>query len=720
MTEMEILHMAIDPAIAESAIRGLATAFGKTLTEFAIGFLGKAGEKMLDEAGNLTEAAQALVFSISQQYIENYTARHGILNVLGMGKPVSLDSVYTQVNCQPEIIRIHQSIEAQEEAFRSRQSKDNEQTIPGMKVANENQYLLVLGNPGTGKSTFLRKVGLEALKGEGTGEYQHSCIPILLELRKLRSETTNLEFLQQKIAEEFENCGLPAYQECTNKFLKQGKLLIILDGLDEVPTEKMSEITTAIKNLVDVYSNNRFIVSCRIAAYHHSLNFQRFTNVAIADFNDEQIQTLIHKWFESHSQPEWGQQCWEKLNSRDYAATKELTKTPLLLTLICILFRKRGEFPNKRATVYNEALWTLLSEWDASKEIIRQQSYKGLDTKCKEIMLAEIAYNNFIKDNLFFQQGEIAPQVEQILKEMLLNEKIIDGRAVLRAIEEQHGVLVGRTEDVYSFSHLTLQEFLTAKHIVDNNIDIEELITKYLCDHRWREVFLIFAGLRKSDDLLLKMEQQIQTYVATPKLQNLLIWVKQITNSSEGNFKPMGKRANAFANVTAIAVAVANIFDYFTTIAITNNNAFAFDYSFYNAFAFEIAIVYGNVNANINTQDYAIDKFVKYAQLLERFQIYKDVNFTEIIARLNQLKNQVPDDNKSDDVQRNFSQCLIKIWLEAFHLTPEIIDLSAEELNGLDNYFYANFLMIQCHEAAVRVSTHTWESIEQRMFLPKA
>ncbi|WP_009631540.1 NACHT domain-containing protein [Synechocystis sp. PCC 7509] len=405
---MNFLHFTIDPVIAEAAVKSLAMGFAKPIAESGINILGKAGGTILGKAGKLTEAAQNLLFSISRKYIESYTERHGILKVLGMDKPVSLDSVYTQVNCQSETIRLYESIEAQEDAFRNRQFKDNEQPIPGMQVANENQYLLVLGNPGTGKSTFLRKVGLEALKGAGVGvgDYQHSYIPVLIELRKLRSETINLEFLKEKIAEEFKHCGLPEYQECTNKFLEQGKLLIILDGLDEVPTEKMSDITTAIRNLVDTYSHNRFIVSCRIAAYHDFHNFQRFTNVAIADFNDEQIQAFIHKWFESHSQIEWGQQCWEKLNSRDYAATKELTKTPLLLTLICILFRKRGEFPNKRATVYDDALKTLLSEWDASKEITRQQSYKGLDTKCKEIMLAEIAHNNFIKNNLFFNKAK--------------------------------------------------------------------------------------------------------------------------------------------------------------------------------------------------------------------------------------------------------------------------------------------------------------------------
>jgi predicted NACHT family NTPase len=87
----------------------------------------------------------------------------------------------------------------------------------------------------------------------------------------------------------------------------------------------------------------------------------------------------------------------------------------LLLTLICILFKKRGEFPNKRATVYNEALWTLLSEWDASKEIVRSAPYEGMDTKCKEILLAEIAYDNFVADRLFFQQGEITLEIEQMI-----------------------------------------------------------------------------------------------------------------------------------------------------------------------------------------------------------------------------------------------------------------------------------------------------------------
>lgn len=447
MTGSEIIPIAqkligkIDPTIAEAAAKGLATAIGKVAGEAGIKLLGGTGEQLLDSTGKLTKAAQDLLFRISRKYIANYTERHSTLKVLGMGKPVSLDSVYTKVNFQSDITKRPE--------------------LDGLGVANQEKYLMVLGNPGTSKTVFLQKVGLEALKGKN-GEYQHSCIPVFLEMRDEKFKSGEIDLIAA-IALEFQNCGLPEYQECTQKLLDQGRLLILLDGLDEVPSVRLSLMTTQIRNLVDRYSDNRFIVSCRRSAYRNFNNFRRFTNVTTADFNDKQIETFITKWFESHSQPEWGQQCWSKLKSKEHQATKELTKTPLLLALICILFQKQSEFPNKRATVYKKALWELLSEWDASKGFTRSFPYQEMDTKRKEIMLERIAHDNFIADKLIFQQGEITQQIESILGEILPDEKFIDGRVVLRGIEEQSGILVGIADDIYSFSHPTLQEFLTAK-----------------------------------------------------------------------------------------------------------------------------------------------------------------------------------------------------------------------------------------------------------------
>ncbi|MCC5601004.1 hypothetical protein LC586_17775 [Nostoc sp. CHAB 5714] len=64
-----------------------------------------------------------------------------------------------------------------------------------------------------------------------------------------------------------------------------------------------------------------------------------------------------------------------------------------------------------------------------------------------------------------------------------------------------------------------------------------------------------------------------------------------------------------------------------------------------------------------------------------------------------------------------FAKHLQQTLLKAFHLTLEMIDLSEEEAKALGNYLYATHLIIQCKQAAVRVSPQTWEAIEARMLL---
>ena len=277
--------------------------------------------------------------------------------------------------------------------------------------------------------------------------------------------------------------------------------------------------------------------------------------------------------------------------------------------------------------------------------------------------------------------------IEQALGEML-SDKYIDGRMVLREIELQHGIFIERQEDTYSFSHLTFQEYLTALHIIENEINLKDLVSKYLCDRRWREVFLILAGLRRADDLLLTMEEAIYSLLNTPKLQNLLTWVERVTD----DFQPVGKRVMALANANA------------------NANANAFAYANANAYANAYGNAYGNA--------FAIKEFIKYTRWSEKCQIYQDVNYSQLIHNLKTLKQQIPDKEESKQVHQAFGQQIIQTWLEAFHLTPEMVDLSESEIKALDNYLYTNLLMVECEKAAVRRSPETWSGIESRMLLP--
>jgi hypothetical protein len=110
-----------------------------------------------------------------------------------------------------------------------------------------------------------------------------------------------------------------------------------------------------------------------------------------------------------------------------------------------------------------------------------------------------------------------------------------------------------------------------------------------------------------------------------------------------------------------------------------------------------------------------LDGIINLAHQLEKVEIFKDINV--LLARLKALKAKVPDNKQPLEVRKAFSARIAQTWVKIFNFSPRLIDLSQEEVKALDNYSYVNYLIIQCKEAAVRVSPKTWEEIEERMLL---
>ena len=415
-------------------VSGIAVQIFKSLWDNGGKFFGIFGN-------NLNKTTKDLIFKASKQYTKNYEERHGILKVLGMREPVKLESIYTTVQMLNERnIQDFASVEKLEELYRQNKNRRFESKYcpkqAGIKVANEKQYLMVLGSPGVGKSTFLRRMGLEALKGR-KGEFKHHLIPVFLELKRFTSSDVNIE---KEISEEFNICGFPSAEKFTTEALNKGKLLILLDGLDEVPTNNLNKVVTQIQNFVDQYDNNRFITSCRTAA-HRSV-FRRFNDVAMADFDDSQIQKFIKNWFQSDTDQEakTADKCWKLLQKPENSAAKELAHTPLLLTFLCLVYDRSQRFPDNRSSLYHKALRIFLEEWDAERRILRTEIYQGLHTELEEILLSEIAYSAFDADRLFYSQSEIVSQIRSFLANNLNAPQNLNGEAVLNAIAVQQGV----------------------------------------------------------------------------------------------------------------------------------------------------------------------------------------------------------------------------------------------------------------------------------------
>lgn len=654
--------------------------------------------------------AKRIIAQASEKYVQNYSDRHGILKVLGMREPVALESVYTTVRfLDRSDLQRFESVESLEAAYRQNRDRSfqakNKTCRDGIQVANVKQFLMVLGSPGAGKSTFLRKIGLEALKGE-KGDYEHECIPVLLELKSLNGK------IEDAIVQEFRICGLPYPEEATNKLLEAGKLLVLFDGLDEVPSKKLNHAIEEIQNFVDRYDKNRFIASCRIAAYRS--NFRRFTDVAMADFDAPQIRQFISNWFHSQTDQELGTalRCWSLLQKPENIAAKELAQSPLLLTLLCLVYDRSQNFPQNRSVLYRKALRVLLEEWASEKRILHEEIYEGLNTELEEILLSEIAYEGFRADRLFFDQRELVAKIKTFLTDNLNAPKHLNGEGVLNAIAIQQGILVERAEDVFSFSHLTLQEYLTAQYIDDHRL-AKELVTDHLTNQRWQEVFLLVAGIMRggADELLLAMEQRSRSYINTPKLKALLEWSHEITERASGNCPAAAKRTAAIfmALISDRALDLAKILNphLARTLELARTLARA------RVPEFAHTMPQTPARAATPTRAFARAMTDSLANELEKLKLFSDINFNALIAKLQVLRMKTPDIRQPAEVHQAFQNQISQIWLNTLRLEPAIVNLSETELQSLEQYLYAHCLIARCKQAAVRVSPTTWSAIEQ-------
>ena len=662
--------------------------------------------------------AEREIEQASKNYHQRYLKRYCNIQILNrMDKGVSLDKIYTAVKFLRDSDLKYFSLDNLEELYRKSGNRrfrvGSDERHDGLTAAKNEQYLMVLGGPGVGKSTFLRKLGLEALENG----LAHELVPVFIELKSFKSEKVSLH---QAIAKELEVSGFPYAERLVKSMLSDGKMLLLLDGLDEVLPQQTDNIIEQIRDFCDQYSQNYFVTSCRIAAYKSGFN--RFTNVTIAEFDNEQIKQFIERWFSSELDLELGtaDEFWKLISQPENTSAKELAQTPLLLAFLCLVYDRSQELPAVRSILYGEALDIILKDWAGEKRIRQDPIYKGFHTELEKELLSEVAYQSFNNNQLFFSEQEITERIAEFLTNTLDAPKYLDGAKVLEAIEVQQGILVERATNAYSFSHLTLQEYLAARYISSQWL-IEKTVSEHLTDDLWREVFLLISGLvgGRSHELLLAMEQQANTFVSSPKLQGLLQWATELSNGSLPSNQLLASRAwllySSIDKVVDSARDIGRAIDRARDIAsdgdsdngIDRDIAIAIDRDINRDIDRDIDGDIGRASARAN----AIDIGIVIASNI-------DVNYDALSTKLKALEEHIPYDEATANEWENFANQLTETFLTFFYLDKELVTFSPEETQALEKYLYATKLIIDCKNAAVRGSRKEWEAIESRLLTP--
>jgi hypothetical protein len=525
------------------------------------------------EKGDSTETEiDALIQQVRQQRHAKIQDQCGEMKMLDISHPIALADIYTDVNIL-EQLNSQQWSELSNEAVsynlvdnfdRYRLGRVMQERVPGLEAVSRYSRLMVLGKPGAGKTTFLKWVAIQC----DSGEFHPDSVPIFIRLKDFVEDTRrdNSELkLWNYIYQEFSSCGLDE-RKILEKILSSGKALIMLDGLDEVAEEDERELLAQLRRFIEKYFSNKFIITCRISAQRYQVARQNFTEVELTDFNLEQIEAYAKKWFLAEVKnnreraEELATQFIQGLTTQINKFFRELLVTPVLLNLACLIFKNRGSFPSKRYILYEEAIDILLERWNSFQGTEKNNIFLNWDIERKKQLLSEIAKTTFERREYFFEKKRLQEIISNCLASLPdVNQLQQDSEAVLKALQVQHGLLVERARGIYSFSHLTIHEYLTAKWFVSygESQGCQRLV-EHIDHNRWDEVFFLSAEMMNSDKLVRLLKQKIDALTtADENSQQLMMWVSERANLvlKKLTYKPAAVRAYYFLRFVTYSFA---------------------------------------------------------------------------------------------------------------------------------------------------------------------
>ena len=434
-------------------------------------------------------------------------------------KPICLNDVFITLRAREQMpendVKIEDEIDDEnkpeaEILKRQRETMQQRESAPVMleEALKNNSKVVILGGPGSGKTTMLRYASL-ILAQEDKRDKADAEIPIYLELSRFADrdnpQQSFLEFIYDYVNSTL-NVSLP--EGFFEKFLDQGKCILLLDGLDEVATlGQRVDVKNIVSSLASRYGANKLVVTSRIAGYREASLSHDFLHFTICDLTPDDVKQFAHKWYvtkegESKNAHEKADNLINAIGRNPRVSA--LANNPLMLTIIALIHRVEAELPNQRIKLYDKCTESLLHTWEVVKN--RSGDYM-LETE-KRKRVEWIAY--WMQDIPGSGERERTvrkSQIEQKLAEFLINrnkmaENEADEEAIsfISQIRRRTGVLVEKGREMYSFAHLTFQEYFSACYIsrqaVKEGVDglWEKEIKPRLHDPRWREVILLLMG----------------------------------------------------------------------------------------------------------------------------------------------------------------------------------------------------------------------------------
>ena len=415
------------------------------------------------------------------------------------GERFELPQVYVDLDTTA-----HVPLTDEEKMDRRRDPLERRDTRPlgTLEATAENRHLVLLGDPGSGKSTFLGHLAV-CLAGHGLEpgqgwlerlacwpETEGKVVPIPVILRdfsrwvpdtETQAEPRHLwEFIVSRL--EAQNLGFAA--EPLHDALEGDRAVVLLDGLDEVAGRaRRTFARDAVAAFAGRYPGSRLLVSCRTLSYQdRAWRLDGFPAFELAPFDEGKIDYFVAAWYgELARQGTVTPEEATGMPRRFGEAVRRpdlwrLASNPLLLTVMALVHTHKGRLPDARALLYEDTVDILLWRWEEIKvgtgETAPRLRKLLLETGRTDVDLKRVLWQLAFEahqeggagdDDALADIGEL--RLQKALAGLHPEVSLDWAQRVIQTMKLRAGLLLERAPEVFTFPHRTFQEYLAGAHL---------------------------------------------------------------------------------------------------------------------------------------------------------------------------------------------------------------------------------------------------------------
>ncbi|MGQ4716858.1 NACHT domain-containing protein [Streptomyces anulatus] len=390
--------------------------------------------------------------------------------------------------------------------------------------------LLLRGPAGSGKSTLVQWLALNAARQTFGGELAdwNRCVPFVLRLRAF----TALDALPAP-ADFLRAAGVPLHgsapADWADRLMQQGRALVLVDGVDEVPDRLRKRTERWLKDLIAAYPRARYVVTTRPSAVPESwLSASGFEPHTLLAMSQEDVRAFVEHWHraarsECRSDDERAElDTYENALRRAVGTRRDLgllATNPLMCALLCALNRdRRMQLPRARKELYDAALDMLLVRRDTEREII---GVEGVDLTREEqtVLLQRLAYWLIRNGLVEARQDEAVSLISDWMRAMSQVRGTPD--QVFAHLLNRSGLLREPAVGAVGFVHRTFQDYLGAKAAVEAR-DFGVLV-RHAHEDQWDDVVQMAVGHARPDERASLLRSLLERADAEPPFEHRLI-----------------------------------------------------------------------------------------------------------------------------------------------------------------------------------------------------